>query len=203
MKAVRREINYPLALWRRKWLIVPFIVLGMAGALVGFYQMTPIYRTQATVILIPQSISATIYEGQWEPPQRRLMRIEQAVTSQALRESVAIALGIEEPTERDGRRIAAGFRIIQVDPETFLFQKVGPDPKEIARRANAFANTFVEESRNRKIEETVGSTQFLQDEIERLTVELQDEKKKQIELYEKLLDLEEKERELEEKSSDK
>jgi uncharacterized protein involved in exopolysaccharide biosynthesis len=176
VKAARREINYPLALWRRKWLILPFIVLGLVGAVAAFSQMTPLYRAQATVILIPQTISQEIYKGQWQPPKRRLKDIQQEVTSQAFRESVARALEIEDPTPQQLRRVTAGFRVIEIDPETFLFRKVGSNPQEAARRANAVATTFVEESRNRKIEQTAGSSLFLEDEIERLAVELQDEK---------------------------
>ncbi len=182
MKIRRREINYPMALWRRRWWIVPFVLLGLVVSLVLFARLPRIYRTQATVILIPQTISKTIYDGFWRFPGGRLKGIQEIVTSTKLLEAAARELGMETPTDQELRKIVAGFQVKEVDPETFLFVKVGPDPQEIARRVNAVARAFVEESRQRKIEGTEVSSEFLQDEIARLKRELR-ELKERLALY--------------------
>jgi len=178
MKPPRRETNYPLALWRRKWLILPFVILGLAGSVVAFWLMTPLYRAQATVALIPQTISRSIYEGQRQPEQERLRSVQAEVYTTVFLEAVARELGIKAPTEADLTWLVGGLKINSPDPETFLFSKTGTDPVEVARIASTAAEVFVRENRNRKIEATAASDQFVLDDIARLEEELKEEEER-------------------------
>jgi uncharacterized protein involved in exopolysaccharide biosynthesis len=178
MKLPRREINYPLALWRRKWLILPFLLLGLAGSGVAFWLMTPLYRAQATVALIQQTISRSIYEGQRHPAQERLRSVRAEVYTTVFLEAVARDLGNKAPTEADLTWIVNGLKVNSPDQETFLFSKTGSDPVEVARIANTAAEVFVRENRNKKIEATAASDRFVVDEIAELEEELKDEKER-------------------------
>ncbi len=171
----QRQINYPLALWRRKWLILPFVILGLAGALLAFSRLTPIYRAQATVILIPQSISKSIYPSGWLVGDR-LKFIERVIASTSFLDALAAAQGVRESDPDKLRRFARGVSVRKIDRETFVFATVNRDPKLAAEKANLVANIFVEQSQKSKITEVEDSTLFLQDEIARLTTEIDKEK---------------------------
>jgi len=169
VKKPRREINWPMALWRRRWWIVPFIVLGTIVSLVMFSRMTRQYRASATVVLIPQSISDQIYARARSIPQTRLKQIKAEVSSTAFLEKVAEVMrsqSLEVP-----KRVQALGRAVEVeeiDLETFLFAAVHPDPELAAQRANIFAKVFVEFSRGRKVQGAEDSSEFLEDDIDRL-----------------------------------
>jgi len=175
MKVRQRQINYPLALWRRKWLILPFVVIGLAGALVAFSRLTPLYRAQATVILIPQTISKNIYPLSWQPGDR-LKVIEREIASTSFLDALASAEGVQEKDPEKLRRFARGVSVRMLDKETFIFASVNHDPKMAAERANLVAQIFVEQSQQTKIVRTEESSQFLEDEIARLTGEIDVEK---------------------------
>ena len=55
-----RKINYLEALWRRKWLVLPFVLLGSAAGFGAFTQMTPFYRASAVISYVPQTLSNSI-----------------------------------------------------------------------------------------------------------------------------------------------
>ena len=169
MKKTRREINWPVALWRRRWWILPFIVLGTIVSLVLFSRMTRQYRSSATVVLIPQSISDQIYLRARSLPQTRLKSIKAEVTSTAFLEAVAATMR-EQSMDVPKRVQALGraVEVIEVDLETFLFACVHPDPELAAARANIFAKVFVEFSRGKKVQGAEDSSEFLEDDIERL-----------------------------------
>ncbi len=175
MKVSQRQINYPLALWRRKWLILPFVIIGLAGALLAFSRLTPLYRAQATVILIPQSISKSIYPSGWMVGDR-LKFIERVIASTSFLDALAAAEGVSETDPDKLRRFSRGVSVRMIDRETFVFATVNRAPKLAAEKANLVANIFVEQSQKKKITQSEDSTQFLQDEIARLTTEIDKEK---------------------------
>ncbi|MFQ5669692.1 MAG: hypothetical protein ACE5HD_04130 [Acidobacteriota bacterium] len=172
MKVQRREINYPDLLWRRRWLIAPFVILGLIGSVVAFAKMTRLYRAGATVGMAPQTISNKIYARSGVREGARMRLIKQETSEPGYRETVAARLKAETGEAPDPGSLASWFEVVQVDRETFLFTCIDRDPRRAAACANVFADTFVERNRNRKLEETTGSGHFLQDEIARLTVEL-------------------------------
>lgn len=169
MKKPKREINWPVALWRRRWWILPFIVLGTIVSLVLFSRMTRQYRASATVVLIPQSISDQIYARARSQPQMRLKLIKAEVSSTAFLERVAEVM--REQSLEVPKRVQALSRAVEVsdiDLETYLFAAVHPDPEMAAQRANIFARVFVEFSRGKKVQGAEDSSEFLEDDIERL-----------------------------------
>lgn len=175
MKISSRKINYPLALWRRKWLILPFLVLGLVGAGLAFSRMTPLYRAAATVVLVPRTISTSIYPMRWQPPDR-VKAIKREINSTAFLESLAEAQGLEERNPDKLRRLTSGVTVRMVDPETFLFASINADPRIAANKANLLSQLFVRQSQERKITNTEESADFLYDEIDRLTREINEER---------------------------
>jgi len=175
MKVGQRQINYPLALWRRKWLILPFVVIGLAGALLAFSRLTPIYRAQATVILIPQSISQSIYPHGGMVGDR-LKFIQRVIASTSFLDALAAAQGVHETDPDKLRRFSRGVSVRMIDRETFVFATVNRDSRIAAEKTNLVAKLFVEQSQKGKITESEDSTRFLEDEIARLTLEIDKEK---------------------------
>jgi uncharacterized protein involved in exopolysaccharide biosynthesis len=167
MKHAPRQINYPVALWRRKWLILPLVALGLGGSFVAFKQVTPLYRAQATVVLIPQSISSEIYPKGWQIGDR-LKFIEREIHSTTFLDALAEAQGLDVKDPDELRRLTRTVAVRKLDWETFVFSSVHPDRKIAAEKTNLVASIFVQQSQKRKIIESESSTKFLIEEIARL-----------------------------------
>ena len=114
MKQPQRQINYPMALWRRKWLILPLMVLGLGGALLAFSRVTPLYRSQATVVLIPQTISREVYPKGWDIGDR-LKFIEREINSTSFLDALAEAQGVAEKDPEKLRRLTRTVGVRKLD----------------------------------------------------------------------------------------
>ncbi|MFQ5766364.1 MAG: GumC family protein [Acidobacteriota bacterium] len=167
----RQEVRYLAVLWRRRWVVIPFVLLGLVGALTAFSRMTRLYRGEAAVILIPQSISETIYSGR-QAERADLKDLLLEINATAFMEAVAEQLHLNQEGPVELRTLRSTFDVQQVDAETFLFHGLHSDPAEAAHRTNVFAHVFVDRSRNQKLDAIRRSAEFLKEEIHRLDGEL-------------------------------
>ncbi|MFQ5720205.1 MAG: GumC family protein [Acidobacteriota bacterium] len=169
-----RKINYPVVLWRRRWLILALLVLGLAGGFAVFLKMTRVYRAAAMVTYIPQAISTKVYGG--GPARRaapnRVREIRSHVQNWPFLEMVATRMKMEAPTRDDLRDLNDRFDIVKMDPENFRFTFVHRDASRAAEGANAFASAFVEDFRRKKLDRAGGNLGFVEDDIARISGEL-------------------------------
>ena len=98
------------------------------------------------------------------------------VASTSFLDALAAAQGVRETDPDKLRRFSRGVSVRMIDRETFVFATVNRDPQLAAEKANQVASIFVDQSQKNKITETEESTLFLQDEITRLTAEVDKEK---------------------------
>ena len=170
-----RQIDYAAALWRRRWVIVPFMVLGMLGGLGAFQRMTRLYRAGATVTFIPQQISSKVYgssrESRRQPPSH-VREIRMHIASWPFLKLIASRMDVEDPGKDDLRDLRGRFEVIKLDQVNFRFTFIHRDPERAALGANTFATTFVEDHRRNKLDRAAGTLGFIQEEIDRISGEL-------------------------------
>lgn len=169
-----RKIDYPAALWRRRWLIVPFAVLGMIVGLAAFQRMTRVYRARATVSFIDQALSSKVY-GKGRDSRRqpnRARAINRLVAEREFLERVAGRLGLKDADLDALRDLHDRLTVSTVDQERFRFSFIHQDAEKAALGATTFAASFVEEHRRRKVASALASMDFVRDEMERIFIEL-------------------------------
>jgi uncharacterized protein involved in exopolysaccharide biosynthesis len=172
VKGQARRLDVAAALWRRRWTVIPLPLLGLAASLVVFSQMTSIYRGQATITFVPQAISESIYQERDGVEHGREVAIRQQLASTVFLEAAAAGLGPGSASPARLRQLARSIEVREVDPETFFVHYFDPDPEEAARGATHVARSFVNLTRERKVDEVEDSAAFLKEEVERLTQEL-------------------------------
>ena len=129
--------DYLEVLRRRKWLILLFTCLVVAAAIAYTFTRTPIYQSQAQVLVQPFSLET---ENAATPDDVGLETEALIATSPAVAQVAAKGIG------SDDAAALLDNLTVSVAPDTsfLVFLYAHRDPQEAARRAQAFADAYVE-----------------------------------------------------------
>ena len=166
-----------IALRRRWWIIIPFLLTILIGTGVSL-KMPKVYRASTLILVQRQRVpSSYVQEIVSIDPEDRIRTITQQITSRTNLEKVIKEFNLyNEP----GRHMFMEDKIlslrkrIQVDvsgggrrgANAFEIFFTGKHPKQIAEVANALASYFITENLKLREDQAIGTSEFLTDELE-------------------------------------
>ncbi|MGH2751227.1 MAG: polysaccharide biosynthesis tyrosine autokinase [Actinomycetota bacterium] len=159
--------DYLEVLRRRKWIIAFFTCLVVGAAAAYTFTRTPIYEAEAQVLVQPFSLDA---DADANPEDVSLETEALIATSPSVAEIAA-----EDVEEEDFISLGNNLEVsVADDASVLIFDYAHRNPKEAARRAQAFAQAYVdnrtEQAQDRL--DTVASS--IQDQIDALQGQLDD-----------------------------
>jgi polysaccharide chain length determinant protein (PEP-CTERM system associated) len=168
-----------IALRRRWWIIIPFLLSILIGIGVSI-KLPKVYRASTLILVQPQKVPANyVREIISVDIGDRLRTITQQVTSRTNLEKIINAFNLynepgrhmfmEDKTQSLRRRIevdvSGGGRRGANAFEIFF---TGKYPKQIAEVANALASYFITENLKLREDQAIGTSEFLTDELENI-----------------------------------
>lgn len=168
-------MKYLHLFWRRKWIVFPpIVVFPIVAALWSMsipdsFKSTTLILVQAQRVptqFVPSTVTATIEE--------RLNTINQQILSRTRLEEIIKEFGLfkrernelspEEVIDLMRRRIS--LKVYRND--AFQLSYVDPEPRLAMLVTNKLASLFIDENLKVREQQAVGTSQFLNDEIERI-----------------------------------
>jgi succinoglycan biosynthesis transport protein ExoP len=153
----------------RKWSMLTVMGMVLAAALIYSYRQTPLYESDATVVVKPVTVTAA---GGYVPPPN-------LETEKELAESGAVANIVAKKLRIGGTggTILGGLTVEGViNSEILIFHYIHPDRGEAQRRAQAFAESYLQYRRDQALDDLLASSQALEQRIGALTQDLEDVK---------------------------
>ena len=171
-------LEYLVVLKRRqKWLIVPFVVCAVGGALLALLLPTT-YRSSATIAVQAPAVSPDLVPARSGlAPEERLRALSQQLRSPAVLERVAREEGLaaSRPVEEAAQHllhrisveipkpIARGDRIQELNSFDIVYND--SEPQLTQRIANRLAQVFVDEHSRSREAQAEGTAEFLASQV--------------------------------------
>jgi capsular exopolysaccharide synthesis family protein len=146
----------------RKWTIVGVTGIVLGAVLLLSFRQTPVYASKASVLVeFPSSNTS--------PTGPNMSTEKQIASSTAVADMVIKSLHV---AAKPDQVLAALSVNVPVDSEVLEFTYSDHRPQIAQRRADAFAEAYLEFRRQQLLDELVGSERFIQDRIRSLTAQL-------------------------------
>lgn len=160
-------------LWRRKlWILIPSF-LGIAAALVVIRVVPPLYRAGTMILVEPQKVPADYVRPTVTTSlQDRLKTIEQQITNRGNLERIINEFDLYPELRNEvtsDSLVAKARRNLTVEVRGGALFRVhfrGPDPVKVAAVANRVAELFIEENLKLRENQALGTSAFLEAELE-------------------------------------
>lgn len=180
---------------RRKWVLLAWIMVGLAAAGVVFMLMPKVYRSSTLILVEAQKVPTDyIKPAVVNTIEERLITIQQQILSRTLLQKIIEEHGLykdelkREPMEDVIEKMRGDIRVTIVDDrfhrniQAFTLSYDGDDPLTVMQVTNKLASLFIEE--NLKVREQLveGASEFLEHELQRVKEEL-DRKEAEISRY--------------------
>lgn len=145
---------------RRKWTIAAIIAAVLATAMLFSFQQTPLYESKASVLVEePQTIAGT--------PSAPNMATEKLVAGST---SVADVVTEQLKTDETPNELLRNLSVsVPVETEILDFTYADPHPALAQRRAQAFAEAYLQFRKMKREQDTVASRRALQAQIRNLS----------------------------------
>ncbi|MFZ0708071.1 MAG: GNVR domain-containing protein [Candidatus Korobacteraceae bacterium] len=169
---------------RKLWIIFPALAVMMMTAIVA-WRLPNTYRCQTTILIDPQKVPENyVRTASTEGIADRLSTILQEVTSPAQLKKLIDTMGLyPELRKREGEQEV--MRVMQqsigVEPVTafgtqlsaFRITFKGRNAVEVSQVANQIASMFIEQNLKAREQQSYGTADFLQSELEKTSKELE------------------------------
>ena len=179
---------YLSLLSRRRWyFIVPFCLLIIVGCLLAV-KLPKIYQATTLILIQPQSVPKeyvrpVVSEG----AESRISNISQQIMSRSTLENIINQFNLYGQKDQAGmfiedkiadlrKRITIDLskRTKRDDPEAFSVSFEGENPQKVAAVANALASNFIDENIKTRESQAVGTSNFLQDQLQSTRARLEE-----------------------------
>lgn len=179
---------YLSLLSRRRWyFIVPFCLLIIVGCLLAV-KLPKIYQATTLILIQPQSVPKeyvrpVVSEG----AESRISTISQQIMSRSNLENIITQFKLYGQKDQAGMfiedKIADLRKRITIDlskhtkrddPEAFSVSFEGENPQKVAAVANALASNFIDENIKTRESQAVGTSNFLQDQLQSTRARLEE-----------------------------
>ena len=179
---------YLSLLSRRRWyFIVPFCLLIIVGCLLAV-KLPKIYQATTLILIQPQSVPTeyvrpVVSEG----AESRISTISQQIMSRSNLENIITQFKLYGQKDQAGMfiedKIADLRKRITIDlskhtkrddPEAFSVSFEGENPQKVAAVANALASNFIDENIKTRESQAVGTSNFLQDQLQSTRARLEE-----------------------------
>jgi len=164
---------------RRRWQVLVPLVLCTGGAVVALRYMPKMYRSSTVILVQAQSIPTDYVKPTvTSSVEQNLKTIQAQVTSRTRLERVIQDLSLFPPSDdpRIQEQYVAHMRLL-IDLEvkqdkSFTLSYRSEDPLLAARVANRLADVFIEENARGRRQQAKATSQFLAEELDRMSAEL-------------------------------
>lgn len=153
------------ALRRRRWVIVASMVALVAAALALSFVQTPVYQSKGKILLAAattESVSEVLGTSQARAVEEIVATEIEVMQSAVIRDAVTEALGHPPDVTLAG---VEGTSVIEVTAR-------GDSPAAVAETVNTFAEVYIEERQNADTEDLDEAVAGLEEDIDRLTLEI-------------------------------
>ncbi len=171
-------------LWRRKWfIIVPFLIISPMVALYGLY-LPNLYRSSVSIYVEPQKIPQDYVRSTVTTDMgSRIRTIKQQLTSRTklLRVINDLNLYAEDPQKQTLNEVLVSRMRANLEIEVtnkrdlnfFMVHYTHADPTKAMLGVSRLVSLFIEESLQIREDQAVGTTRFLEEELENVKKKLE------------------------------
>jgi polysaccharide chain length determinant protein (PEP-CTERM system associated) len=179
--------DYLEIIWRRKWLVIVPLVLSTVGTFIYSQTLPNIYRSQATVLIIPQQvpekfIRPTVDESitaRLDLMRQQILsrpRLERLIEEFDLYSAERKTMLMDQVVDQMKRDISVTVQRVgrKQDPNHFLISYDSKNPASAVQVAERLAALFVRENLEGRTIQTESTIQFLQRQVDDKFRELQE-----------------------------
>ncbi len=177
-------MRYVRLLWRRKWMIlVPGVIFPLAA---GYYamQLPDRYKSSTLILVQPQKVPTKFVPSTVTTSiEDRLHTISQQIFSRTRLEQIIQEFNLfeqERKTKAPEEIIAkmrSRIRLKVHKRDAFELSYIDPNPRLAMLVTNKLASLFIEENLKVREQQAIGTSQFLEDEIERYRSKIREKEK--------------------------
>jgi len=170
---------------RKFWMIFPAIAITIAAAVMA-WKLPNIYRCEAVILIQPQKVPTNYFPSTVTTPMPdRMATIFQEVTSPSRLKRIIDTLGLyPDIRARDGQQMAilTMTKAIGVEQVTamganapaYRISYKGRDPAQTAQVTNQLTAMFIEENLRLREEQSYGTSDFLESELQKAAQQLEE-----------------------------
>jgi polysaccharide chain length determinant protein (PEP-CTERM system associated) len=204
-KEIKLEDIIEIFLRRRWWIIIPFCLSMMVGICLAFI-LPKMYTAETLVLIQPQKVPTDYVQSmQTTDTDSRLEAISRQILSRSNLERIMQDFNLYTGPDYDAmymedkvadlkkrisveliRREVPGYRGI-TNAYAFMITFEGKDPEKVMTVTNALASYFIDENIRTRQAEAVGTSDFLEGELNSIREELAANEEKQKEYREKYM----------------
>jgi len=174
-----------LAKRRKYWMIFPAVALTIAAAVMA-WKLPNVYRSEAVILIQPQKVPTSYFPSTVTTAMPdRMATIYQEVTSPSRLKRLIDTLGLyPEIRARDGQQMAmlTMAKAISVEQVTamggnapaYRISYKGRDPAQTAQVTNQITAMFIEENLRLREEQSYGTSDFLESELQKAAQQLEE-----------------------------
>lgn len=175
-----------LAILRRHvWTLVIPVAIAAAGTMLWSRTLPDLYRSQATIQVVPQSISESLVRSTIEARiEDRLPAIQQAILSRTRLEAMIQEFDLY-PQERQSMVMEDVVELMRRNVQTWIVRRdafgvsyVGNDPVKVMRVTQQLGNLFIEQSLSYRHNLTEVTDEFLDSQIEETRRDLETQERR-------------------------
>jgi polysaccharide chain length determinant protein (PEP-CTERM system associated) len=175
----------PRTLWKRKFWVLPFIILGLIGGWLSYRWLPSRYWASTMILVEPQKVpSEYVKSTVTTSVAERLRTIEQQITNRENLERIILDLDLytelrqTTPMEEVVARVRDSLFVEVERGATFRVSFTGDDPVEVATAANRVADLFIKENLKVREGQAERTSQFLETELEEIRTQLEEQEAK-------------------------
>ena len=152
---------YLAVLRARRWSIVAISLVALLGALFVSFRQTPIYESEAQVLVNPLQTSALA------PAPAALNLGTERTVANSLEVAEIASERLEGP--QDPQDLVKNLSVeVAEDSEVLVFRYADPQPLEAQRRTQAFADAYLEFRRGRALETVLAIAESIEQQIQQV-----------------------------------
>ena len=171
--------------WRRKWLIaVPLVLVSLGTALVS-RTLPDMYRSETLIMVVPQRVPESYVRSTIVSRiEDRLQTLRQQILSRSRLERIVVDLNLYPEARRTGatealvQRMRQAITIEIVKGDSFSISYVSQDPVSAKIVTERLASLFIEENVRDREGLAVGTSQFLETQLDDARRRLIEQEKK-------------------------
>ncbi len=160
--------EYLAVLRVRRWSLISVTALALGTSLLLSFRKTPVYQSEAKVLVKPLAATATT-TGPGAPPNLETER--EIVASSAVADIVANNLRLMGEPEQLLQRVAVE---VAASTEILLIRYSDHDPLEAQRYAQAFAEGYLKYRRDQALDDLLAASSAVQERMDALSEQLQE-----------------------------
>ncbi|MGH2787985.1 MAG: polysaccharide biosynthesis tyrosine autokinase [Actinomycetota bacterium] len=157
--------DYLAVLHRRRWTLLSTVGLVVVATLAFSVRETPMYQSEAELLVKQTTVTSTN-----APPV--LLNLE---TEKELAESESVAAMVGRRLDESPQELLAGLSVVvTTDTEILTFRYDDPDPVVAQRRAQAFAEAYIDFRRREVLDDLLAVSESVQQRTQKLNNRLDD-----------------------------